>query len=157
MVQIAIALILATFASAGLEEGNGLPTNLKGGPFQSTLEIMWRTSPTFRRQCLRIAAEPALTVRLRAEAGQKPGSPRARTEFSRRGGALTLADVVISDARDRIELIAHELEHVIEQIEGLRLRESSCAVDNYRTSSHESCRAIDAGRRIAREVEEAER
>jgi len=152
MWHLVLALVLTTIAPAGVDDGAGVPANVKGGPFQATLETMWRTSPAFRQQCSRIAAQQMLTVRLRAEPAPKPGSPRARTEFSRRHGVLTLADVVISDARDRVELIGHEMEHVIEQIEGLRLLERRCAANNYVTSAHESCRAIDAGRRIAREV-----
>jgi hypothetical protein len=157
MGHIVLAVVLATFAPSGLEEGTGLPANLKGGPFQATLEIMWRTSATFRAQCARIAMERALTVQLRAEGAPRPGSARARTEFSRRNGVLTRADIVIADARDRVELIGHELEHVVEQIEGVRLGERRCSEDGFVTSVHESCRAMEAGRRIAREVLEAGR
>lgn len=157
MWHMVLAAALTTFASGGLDARTGLPPNVKGGPFRATLEQMWRTSATFRLQCAKIAAQRTLTVRLRGERASGPGSPRARTEFSRRDGVLTVADVVISDARDRIELIGHEFEHVIEQIQGVRLSEGHCGLLNVPTSATESCRAIEAGRRIAREVEETPR
>jgi hypothetical protein len=153
MGYIVLAAVLMAGGLAGFDEGTGVPANLKGGLFQSTLQTMWMRSPMFRRQCARIATERTLTVQLRAEGTPRPGSPRARTEFSRRHGALTRADIVISDARDRVELIAHELEHVIEQIEGVRIAEQRCAPDGFVTSVHESCRAIEVGQRIAREVQ----
>ena len=154
---IALAVVLTTLAPVGVEDPPGLPANVTGGPFQSTLEIMWRASPTFRQQCSRIAAQPNLAVHLRSEPARGPALLRARTELSRRDGVLILAEVVIVDLRGQIELIGHEVEHVIEQLEGLELRETTCDAHEYRTSAHESCRAIEAGRRIAHEVEEQRR
>jgi hypothetical protein len=149
-------LLAATLtASVSADGKSGVPANLKPGAFQSIVEMMWQASPTFKRQCLRIAAQKTLTVRLRAESNRGPGSPRARTEFSRRDGVLTRADVVVSDLRDRVELIGHEFEHIIEQIEGVRLRETACVGTNTVTSVFESCRAMEIGRRIAREIEES--
>ena len=37
---------------------------------------------------------------------------------------LTRADIVFFDARDAVELIAHEMEHIIQQIDGVRPREA---------------------------------
>src|SRR4051812_6071672 len=105
MGHLILATVLVTFALSPGAEKAGVPANIHGGPFQSTLAMMWKTSPTFRAQCARIALEETMTVRLRAEGTPRVGSPRARTEFSRRNGTLIVADIVISDARDRIELI----------------------------------------------------
>jgi len=158
MGHLLLAALLTGLAPTGLEAGMGLPSNLKGGPFQVALEQMWKGSATFRDQCARIARHRTLIVRLRAESGFWPES-RARTDFFRHEGALLRADIIISisAARDQIELIGHELEHVVEQIEGVRTGESRCAARTNGTGALESCRAIEAGRRIAREVEEAGR
>lgn len=78
---------------------------------------------------------------------------RARTEISRVRGALTRADIVLLAARDAIELIAHEIEHIIEQLDGVPLSDPVC--NAYRqVRAGESCRAIAAGGRVLAEVEE---
>jgi len=132
----------------------GPPANLKAGAFQATVELMWRASPTFRNQCTRLAATPGLQVFVRAEIQRVLPSARAHTEISRTRGILTHADVVLLDTRNVIELIAHELEHIVEQIEHVQLNETVC--DGHRpVAASESCRAIEIGRRVAKEVEES--
>ena len=59
-----------------------LPANLiVARVYQPLVEAMLRDSPTFRRQCVRIAAEPGLTVHLTMNAPPRrfdqPRDPRA--------------------------------------------------------------------------------
>jgi hypothetical protein len=70
-------------------------------------------------------------------------------------GAVTSADVVLPFGRDHVELIAHELEHVLEQVEGVTVKTSACRADGPTGEALESCRAVEMGRRVAREVSEA--
>jgi hypothetical protein len=133
-------------------EDASIPRNLDAGAFQATVELMWRLSPTFRQQGARLAAEPRLRVLIRIESSHSPSAARARTEISRVRGIVTRADVVLVRAGDAIELIAHEIEHIVEQIEGLSLRESACDAGRLVTAK-ESCRAIEMGKRVAGEVE----
>ncbi len=96
-------------------------------------------------------------VRVRISLEEPPGrvpASRAQADLRRyRFGAIT-AFVHVRSRRDAIELIAHELEHVIEFAEGT----------NYRTLARlqpgsvwevrggfETTRAVDAGRRVQRE------
>jgi hypothetical protein len=144
-----------TLNRAPLDTGDHLPPNLKAGVLQPTVELMWRSSPTFRSQCARLAAEPTLQVSLWIEPFHPIAGERAHTEISRVRGRLTHADIVFFDARDAVELIAHEMEHIIEQIDGVHLQEAVCGITHTRVSAHESCRAIEIGRRVAREVEES--
>ena len=65
---------------------------------------------------------------------------------------LTHADIVVFDARDAVELIAHEMEHIIEQIDGAQLREAVCGSHHMFVTDRESCRAIEIGKRVADEV-----
>jgi hypothetical protein len=153
------ALLLLTVTTPALAQfplgtGTGPPANLKAGAFQTTVDLMWRASPTFRNQCGRLAARPGLRVLVRAEMPQVFPSVRARTEISRAQGTLISADVVLLDTRNVIELIAHELEHIVEQIEHVHLSETVCD-GGWLVSASESCRAIEIGRRVAREVEES--
>ncbi len=97
----------------------GPPPNLKSGVFQPVVEAMWRQSPTFRRQCQRLAAERTLVVTLAVAPSQRPAFSRAWTEMSRKDGTLRFARVIILSPNDTVELIAHEIEHVIEQLDGV--------------------------------------
>jgi hypothetical protein len=83
------------------------------------LEEMWRSSPAFRRQCARLE-DTSLVVRVHI--GLPPGSAGvgalSRTVSER--GVVRRADVY-PDARlvRTEEQLAHEIEHVLEQIDGV--------------------------------------
>jgi Tol biopolymer transport system component len=130
----------------------GPPANLQSGAFRSAVDVMWRQSPSFRRQCARLAAEPSLVVKLTTGDGRS--GLRAWTEMSRTRGTLTLARVAILSPADTVELIAHELEHVIEQLDGYGPPGSSSRTQHAAGVAYESGRAAEAGRRVAREVRE---
>jgi Tol biopolymer transport system component len=135
---------------------SGPPPNLQGGAFQSLVAHMWEDSPTFRRQCLRLRAERALTVVVRADLPRK--DVRAITSIQRRRGDVVRAEVVLFSLREANELIAHEIEHVIEQLDGVVLKRDDCGSGVTRDGKPtESCRAVEAGRRVVREVEQARR
>lgn len=89
--------------------------------YRPLVESMLRDSPTFRRQCIRIAAEPKLIVHLTIGPHQRRSDIRAITRMARKpDGALT-AFVDIGPLHDTVELIAHEFEHIIEQLDGVDL------------------------------------
>ena len=119
--------------------------------FQSVVETMWRQSPAFRRQCQRLAAERTLVVTLVANLTQRPAFVRASTEVSRRDGALSSARVVILSPNDTVELIAHEIEHVVEQLDGVAHGNPSSTTSTH-AAGYESARAAEVGRLVAREV-----
>jgi TolB protein len=116
---------------------------------------MWERSPTFRRQGRRLAAERRLHVQLLVE-----DLPSRRLEFHARsyltydGAALVSARVHVRPGPDAIEHIAHELEHVLEQLDGVDVRhhEDSGMAWKSGDGSYESRRAKEVGRRVAREV-----
>lgn len=99
-----------------------LPPNLVvSDMYRPLVEAMLRGSPTFRRQCVRIAAEPELTVRLTVSPPPKRSTHRAMTSLTRNAHGDLTAVVEIGAFEDTQELIAHELEHVIEQLDGIDL------------------------------------
>ena len=98
------------------------PPNLVVSPlYRPLVQSMLRDSPTFRRQCMRIAGEPALTVRLAITAPPLISSLRAMTRLRRNARGHLSADVDLAFSRDTEELIAHEFEHIIEQLDGVDL------------------------------------
>jgi hypothetical protein len=100
------------------------PANLTvPSAYRATIETMLVRSAMFRRQCLRLAAAPHLDVVVRM-LHPVTGGPRARTQISASGGRV-IAAVEINPSGDFMELLAHELEHVIEQLDGIDLAAKS--------------------------------
>jgi hypothetical protein len=99
-----------------------LPPNLVvPAMYRPLVETMLRDSPTFRRQCVRIAAEPGLTVHLSVSPPPRRSTHRAMTRLTRNAQGHLTAVVDIGAFEDKQELIAHEFEHVIEQLDGVDL------------------------------------
>ena len=118
------------------------------------MDGMWRDSATFTQQCQRLGAQRGLMVTLSAEMPRPGASARATTTITRHGRKM-FAEIRLQSPYDQVELIAHEIEHVIEQLDGVKLRTTACEGSRNPPGVYESCRAVEAGRRVAREVEEA--
>jgi hypothetical protein len=120
------------------------------------VETLLAHSETFRRQCRRIAAASSVVhVRIRIDPLIAHRSYRARSLIQRhRSGVITaIVELSLSDGVE--EWIAHEFEHIIEQIEGIRVvdlafrgRVAWRSVDQ----AYETARAIRAGHAALREV-----
>jgi hypothetical protein len=135
-----------------------IPYNLQVDPaYRPLLEWMLERSPTFRRQCLRVAGNPQLTIHLYLSGTYPTRGGRALTRFSRAGGSLH-AEVYVARFDNDVELIAHEIEHVIEQLDGIDLSSLAALPDTgvHQTTPtadvFETSRAAQAGLRVAREV-----
>jgi hypothetical protein len=89
--------------------------------FRPLVESMLRDSPTFRRQCLRISGAQDLTVRLDIRGVPSRLDVRATTKLTRQEHGRLSAVIDISVRHDVEELIAHEFEHIIEQLDGVDL------------------------------------
>ena len=53
---------------------------------------------------------------------RRPSSSRARTVLKSQDGSLASAHVYLKPSLDAPELIAHELEHILEQLDGVDLQ-----------------------------------
>lgn len=138
-----------------------LPSNLRVSEiYRELVESISDRSPTFQAQLRRLEAEPDLMVYL--DIVPRILGARARTRLARREGAL-VAWIEVARFDDVVELIAHELEHVIERIEGVDFAAGVRASDSgiYAVSTNgttfETTRAARAGVRVAAEVREAGR
>jgi hypothetical protein len=120
------------------------------------IDEMLRRSPTFRAQMDRLARTRALgiAIALKASTSRQPAEASIRHYDS----GLMLALVSIHSVSDKEELIAHEIEHVLEQIERVPLARLARAGSSVWATgnSYETLRAIDAGRRVAKEVRESD-
>jgi TolB protein len=136
--------------------GAALPSNLTASAvFQAALESMWQSSPTFRRQCRRLSAAPRLRVNLLLEElARRPSSYSARAAMKRQKGVLVSVDIHLTRLDDPVELIAHEIEHVVEQLDeiDLEVHVSGGNVWKREDGAFETRRAIEVGRRVAHEM-----
>ncbi len=137
-------------------ECRSLPANIvvQGNLERTLLQLMER-SRTFRRQCGAIGMTPSVLVVVRLTGGL--GSlVRARAEISSYADGATRALIEVPVSRDLPELLAHEFEHVIEHLDGVRFRTRACTDASVREvgrNAYESSRAIAAGQTAALEVD----
>ena len=124
------------------------------GTLLSAVQDAWRRSPTLQQQC-RTLAEARAVVRL--EWGKSDSYTEAASRIGRDSDGVIVAIVSVPPVANAIELVAHEMEHVIERVEGRDLprearRRGSGVWETFR-GRFESRRAIEVGRQVAREVE----
>ena len=153
-----MAMLLAIFGSAIDAEQpcrrSFLPANVSLlHDIEQPLRRIYERAPSFRAQCDRIAAAEGLRVTVRIDP-LIPSRCRAFTVV-RRAGRRVLADVHLPPSSDHAELLAHEFEHIIEQIEGLDLKKMSrvkgSGVYQVEYAVFETDRAQSAGRMVKAE------
>jgi hypothetical protein len=130
-----------------------VPTNVEAGVFADEMISLMRRSHTFREQCARIAADDRVRVRF-SVSNSIDGGGRAQTTFRRDRGATLLADVEILFGANYRELLAHEFEHVIEQLDGVNLRQEAAEGRAWRVAAgaFETRRASLVGVKVLREA-----
>lgn len=130
------------------------PSNIHAGMLQQEFIDLLQRSATFRRQCARIAATRVLRVTLNLGTNMDSRA-RAQTIINRYDAGGIRAEVTLRFAEDYKELLAHELEHILEQVDGVSLREEALQGRAWRTPSgaFETRRAFDAGTRAREEYE----
>lgn len=128
---------------------------------RKVIESMLQASPTFRRQCARLAAESRLTIEVALVAVEPSRTSRATTQFAVGVGGLLVARIMIGPAGPVDELLAHEFEHVLEQLDGVDLeslaRRQATGVSVVDGSRFETVRAATVGRQVAEEIRNARR
>lgn len=120
-------------------------------------------APTFRRQVARLASQTDLVVTVRSVTFPATARWRAQTTIQRVQGRVTAADVQVQagDPRLLAELIAHEFEHVLEQLDGVDLSRwiGRAGVRRVGSDAHDSPieteRAQQVGRLVAGEYRSA--
>ncbi len=132
-----------------------LPANLVvPGIARPLLTSMWDLSPTFRRQCARLAEHPEVLVRIDFLARVRNGGANALVERSD-GSYEASVEIDASNSALYVEHIAHELEHVLEAVDGTDLpRLARQRVDGVMNlgGRYETARAQSVGRMVAHEV-----
>jgi hypothetical protein len=133
-----------------------IPANLSvPGTLRPLLEEVLRRSPTFRQQVQKLRGAPHVRMAIRYGDVSTWHLLRAESRVSRYEWGAMQVDTQLYTARDVIEVVAHELEHVCEQIEGVDVRQLSQQRHSgvYANGPHfETRRAMLIGRQVAREA-----
>ena len=116
---------------------------------RATLE----NSPTFRQQCRILAASPDVSASVRVSRPAPGELSRARATMRDTGGR-TVVEIEILRPSDFAELLGHELEHLIEHIDGVDLQAAATRGEAQRREdgAYETRRAIAVGRKVSGEV-----
>jgi len=134
-----------------------LPPNLRvPRDLRPMLQQALLRSPTLQRQMRTLLRTQR--VRMSVAYGGLRGMHlfQARSVVTHHQYGALMVDTTLFVPADMVELVAHELEHVCEQIEGVDLRTLAGRRDSgvYDVGGHyETQRAITIGRRVAREVQ----
>ena len=130
-----------------------IPSNIDAGMFARDMIALLRRSETFRSQSERIARAPRARVTI--EIASSLDSGRAQTTIHRYTSGAIKAEIVVLFGENYRELLAHEFEHVLEQIEGLDLRQEAALGRAWLLPSgaFETRRAYATGMQVLREAE----
>ena len=151
-------LIIGYLSSSIMAQTLALPSNIKTSPdLQLLLVKMLNNSETFRAQCEKIAAAPQAHIEIKIMPSIAQGS-RAFSSIKRSQGQLEITiQLVPMPPNLYVELIGHEFEHILEQIEGVDLRalasKPKSKVYRLYSGSFETDRALRAGHTVAYEYE----
>jgi hypothetical protein len=120
------------------------------------LDDMWRGSPTFRRQWTRVAAA-RVRIAIAFDKSSAVDSVHAQSEITRKPDLRVRISLRLAD-RAATEYLAHELEHVLEQLDDVDLAHAVAnhvhgAKANGTPPVFETRRAIVVGRLVAAEVQ----
>jgi hypothetical protein len=152
LLAVLAPLLVARLASATCE--SSLPSNIDAGMLQPSVIVLLQRSATFQRQCMRIAAARVLRVTVRVSTAVEVGA-LAQTVITRYDAGGIRAEVTLRFSEDYLLLLAHEFEHILEQVEGVDLREEAASGRAWRTTSGawETRRAARAGMRVRQEFD----
>jgi hypothetical protein len=152
---VLITLVAALVGAWPAAAGSTLPTNLRvPRDMRPLLERLLDVSPTFRQQVDLIRRTPRIRITVGYDR-RRSALIDAETVIERHEYGMLIVTTTLYMPGDVTELLAHELEHVCEQIEGVRLE----ALAQQRPGEvhefggrYETNRARDAGRRAAQEL-----
>lgn len=155
---VSLSLTIVPIAAYADDESKALtlPANLNvPASLKPILEDVLRRSPTFREEVQMLRRAPHVRVTISFGNLSIWHVVRAESRIYRYQFGALLVDTRLYTLDDTAEVIAHELEHVREAIEGLDVRALADRKDSgvYKTGPHyETRRAVLIGRQVAQEA-----
>ena len=130
-----------------------IPGNIDAGLLAPDMIALLRQSETFRAQCNRIAQ--ARHVRVKIDMTSTLDSARLEPMEHRLGAGAIAAEIDLLFGENYRELLAHEFEHILEQIDGVDLRHEAAEGRAWALPGgvFETRRAFAAGMQVLREAD----
>jgi hypothetical protein len=127
------------------------------GKLQGLIDDLLQRSPAFRRQWQRLLCVARLSVRIELVHAQRVLDAHAATSVSTLPDGSRLAVVAIPGGPRLAELVAHEVEHILERIDGARVASQHASGDSSvrragTTGTFETARAVFVGQMVAKEL-----
>ena len=144
-------------AQTGIDALSILPPGSNVAPVARPLvDSVWLASPTFRRQCARLV-EAGVSVTLTLDYPRQSTAANAETTITRNPPMEAHIRLRSADSR-AAEYLAHEIEHILEQIDQIDLKSAVAhrvhgATTGLSAEAFETSRATAVGRIVARELE----
>jgi len=132
---------------------SALPFNIDAGILEPVALALLQQSPTFKQQCLRIAT--TIVLRVNVQITPRLRGSQGETTIQRYDTGALRAHVQVAFGADYVELLAHEFEHVLEQVEHVRLTDQLASRQAWITvtGAFETQRAMDVGVRARQECD----
>jgi hypothetical protein len=156
---LVLQLFLCSFSTSIPNVPTGFPRNIViQAPLRAAVARLWEGSPTFRAQCQKIGEHPRYRVAVVVEPALAfDRGCRAQCVMRVYTSGYVSARVMVPLGRQVDELIPHELEHIVEHIEGVNvkrdLRKHGSGTYDAGRGNIETLRAMQAGRRARQELE----
>jgi hypothetical protein len=146
----------ARLARSAMCVGDRFPPNLRLGFLHDVGIEMLERSPLFADQCRRLAETPHVLVVVRLSLTLPCATHHARTTIKHHAAGAIVADVEMGVGVSYPRYLAHELEHVLEQLDGWDLaalaNQPGSGVTLLESGTYETKRALAAGATVGREM-----
>ena len=125
------------------------------GKLQGLIDDLLQRSPAFRRQWQRMLCAARLSVRIELVHADRVLYAHAATAVSTLPDGSVLAVVAIPGGLRRAELVAHEVEHILERLDGARVASQHALGDTSvrrASGTFETARAVLVGQIVAAQL-----
>ncbi len=163
--KVVILFVLVCLRGASMSAASdpealvGAPERIQFEPeVQRAVSAMLELSPTFRQQYQRLLDAPVILT-ARVTPSGFDGTLRARSTIRRYRSGLIVVRMEIGPGSDMELWIAHEFEHVVEQLDGVDVHKAAVrGIGSWfsRGNAVETIRAVNAGRVVLREMRRGE-
>jgi hypothetical protein len=152
-----LELLMPEIVGASTAGGAATASLVVDDKLQGLIDDLLSRSPAFRRQWQRLERFPRLSIRIALVHANHVGDrAHAATTMSVLRDGSHEAVIAIPGGRRLGELVAHEVEHILERLDGVRVDSQHALGDTSvrrAAGTFETARAVRVGQLVAKEVQ----
>lgn len=151
-----LELLMPEVVAAGSNASAPAASVVVDGKLQGLVDDLLSRSPAFRRQWRRLERFPRLSVRIELVHTNHVLDAHAATRVSVLPDGSQQAVMAIPGGRRLAELIAHEVEHILERLDGVKVASQHALGDasvRRASGTFETARAVLVGQMVAADVQ----